>query len=135
MKLFTGCPKAQHSCSMINTIDRPYLSWLASGLKTAEGRINSPQYRKMKVEDTISFCDKSTGQYIWGLVRFKREYKSFYDMLKSEGVSNMLPFLKNSEIEKGVEVYNNFPGSERVKRFGCVAIGVSVEKSKLLTEY
>ena len=50
-------------------------------------------------------------------------------MLLNEGVSNMLPFLNNDEIDKGIEVYNGFPGSERVKIYGCVAIGIDIIKS------
>ncbi len=52
-------------------------------------------------------------------------------MLVFEGVKNMLLFLENTDIEKGTEVYNNFPNSDRVKIFGCVAIGIKVLRYKL----
>ena len=52
-------------------------------------------------------------------------------MLISEGVKNMLPFLNNDELEKGIKVYQNFPGAERVKKFGCVAIGIKVIESNI----
>lgn len=120
------CPKAKHNLSMINTVDRPYLSWLTSGMKKAEGRVNSPKYRSMQIGDTISFCDKETGHYIYGKIKFKHEYKSFEEMLNSEGVSNMLPFLKDHELTEGVAVYNAFPGASRVREFGCVAIGITI---------
>lgn len=125
------CPKAKHNLSMINTAARPYLSWLANGVKKAEGRVNSPKYRSMQVGDTISFCDKETGHYIYGKIKFKHEYKSFEEMLNSEGVSNMLPFLEDHELAEGVAVYNAFPGASRVRKFGCVAIGISVTKTDL----
>lgn len=52
-------------------------------------------------------------------------------MLKAEGVKNMLPFLTDTDLEKGIQVYQNFPGSERVEKFGCIAIGIEVTESKL----
>lgn len=124
-------PKAEHNLPMINTATRPYLSWLESGKKTAEGRVNGSTYRRMHVGDSISFCDRKSGEYIYGFVKFKHEYESFQEMLNSEGVSNMLPFLKDSELMEGVRTCNRFPGSSRVNQYGCVAIGISVTKSNL----
>jgi len=121
-------PKAKHNLSMINTADRPYLSWLANGKKTAEGRVNTPKYRAMQIGDTISFYEKKSGQYIYGKIKFKHEYTSFEKMLNSKGVSNMLPFLDDHELAKGIDVYNSFPGASRVHKFGCVAIGIIVLK-------
>lgn len=120
---------------MINTATRPYLSWLESGKKTAEGRVNGPAYQKMRVGDSISFCDRKSGQYIYGTVKSKHEYMSFQEMLSSEGVSNMLPFLKDSELMEGVKTYNRFPGASRVNQFGCVVIGISVTKSNLSKQF
>ncbi|MBO6055615.1 MAG: ASCH domain-containing protein [Alphaproteobacteria bacterium] len=124
-------PKAKYNLSMINTADRPYLNWLTSGVKKAEGRVNSPRYRSMQVGDTILFCDRKTGYYIFGKVKFKHEYNSFEEMLKAEGVSNMLPFLEDHELAEGVDVYNAFPRASRVHEFGCVAIGITVLKFNL----
>ena len=122
-------PKAQHEFSIINTDDRPYLKWLVDGTKTAEGRVNSPKYQRIKIGDSILFEDQSTGKFIFGTVYFKHEYKSFKEMLLNEGVTNMLPFLKNDEFEEAIAVYQSFPKSERVKIFGCVAIGIKVLES------
>ncbi len=123
------CPTAKHNLSIINTTDRPYLSWLASGVKKAEGRVNSPKYRSMQIGDTVSFCDRKTGYYVYGKIKFKHEYMLFEDMLKTEGVSNMLPFLKDHELAEGIAIYNAFPGASRVHKFGCVAIGITTFKS------
>ena len=48
-----------HKFSMINTPERPYLKWLKDGIKTAEGRVNSEKYRKIKIRDEIIFDTKS----------------------------------------------------------------------------
>ena len=99
--------------------------------KKAEGRVNSLKYRSMQVGDTILFCDKKTGYYIFGKIKFKHEYNSFEKMLTTEGVSNMLPFLEDHELAEGVDVYNAFPRASRVHEFGCVAIGITVLKFNL----
>ena len=115
-----------HKFSMINTPERPYLKWLKDGIKTAEGRVNSEKYQGIQLGDEVFFTDTQSENFIKGIVIFKHEYVSFKEMLISEGVKNMLPFLNNDELEKGIKVYQNFPGAERVKKFGCVAIGIKV---------
>ena len=128
MKKIGDFPKAVHNLSIICSADRPYLRWLANGKKVAEGRVNTPKYRSMRIGDTVSFLDKKTSSYIHGKIKFKHEYNSFEEMLLAEGVNNMLPFLKNHELAEGVAVYNSFPGALRVNKFGCVAIGITVLK-------
>lgn len=119
-------PKSDHNLSIINSQSRPYLTWLKSGIKTAEGRVNIPRYQKMKIGETLILRDLHRDQHLYGVISFKHKYRDFKEMLKSEGVKTMLPFLKNDEIEKAIEVYNSFPGSARVMIFGCVAIGIDV---------
>ena len=118
-----------HKFSMINTSERPYLKWLKDGIKTAEGRVNSEKYQEIQLGDEILFTDTQSENFIKGVVIFKHEYVSFKEMLISEGVKNMLPFLNNDELEKGIKVYQNFPGAERVKKYGCIAIGIKVTGS------
>lgn len=122
-------PSAKHNLSIINTPTRPYLTWLKDGIKKAEGRVNGPAYQKMKVGDSIVLHSRE--QYIHGIISFKHEYKTFEEMLQNEGITNMLPFLTNHDMAAAVDVYNNFPGAERVKKFGCVAIGIDVMKFEL----
>lgn len=123
--------KILHKFSMINTAERPYLKWLRDGVKTAEGRVNTEKYQKIKIGDEIVFTDTKSEDFIRGTVVFKHKYATFEEMLKSEGVKNMLPFLNDTDLEKGIQVYQNFPGAERVKKFGCVVIGIDVTESKL----
>ena len=117
--------------SIINTPDRPYLKWLSDGTKTAEGRVNTPSRRKMQVGEYIFLFDDDRNQNIYGQISFKHEYKTFREMLLNEGVKNMLPFLEAENLEQGIKIYEDFPGSDRVKKFGCVAIGIKVTKANL----
>lgn len=114
--------------SIINTPQRPYIKWLRDGVKKAEGRVNTPKFQVIKIGDLISFSDINSKDSIEGIVKFKHEYKDFRSMLIKEGVSNMLPFLMDDQLEEGVKVYEAFPKSERVKIFGCLALGIRVIK-------
>lgn len=121
--------KSEHKLSIINTPKRPYLTWLKDGSKKAEGRVNSCTIQRMNVGESIILYSRD--QYIYGIISSKHLYKTFEEMLRNEGVKNMLPFLNNDEISAAVDVYNSFPGAERVERFGCAAIGIEVMKYKL----
>lgn len=121
--------KAKHCVSIIDTPERPYLKWLKEGVKIAEGRVNSPTYRSMVVNDTLVLYDRRTSRYIYGPITFKHEYETFRELLLMEGVQNMLPFLSENDLEKGIQVYESFPKAERVKDYGCVAIGIRVAQS------
>lgn len=120
---------AKHKLSIINTPKRPYLTWLKDGIKKAEGRVNSCTIQRMNVGESIFLYSRD--QYIFGTISFKHTYETFEEMLRKEGVSNMLPFLDNDDISAAIDVYNAFPGAERVKKFGCAAIGIDVMEYKL----
>jgi Uncharacterized conserved protein len=126
-----NCNKKVHKCSIISTPSRPYLKWLKEGIKTAEGRVNTEKYRKIAIGDEIVFTDTQSGDYIRGSVIFKHIYTTFEEMLRIEGVKNMLPFLNDSELSRGIQVYESFPGAERVQQFGCVAIGLNIIESRI----
>ena len=106
---------------MINTPERPYLKWLKDGIKTAEGRVNSEKYQKIKIGDEIIFIDTKSDDFIKGFVIFKHEYETFEEMLKAEGIKNMLPFLNDANLEKGIQVYTNFnlPIHTQLPRISC----------------
>ncbi len=59
-----------------------------------------------------------------GNFRFKvreiRKYKSFKEMLKKEGLKNVLPDQIN--INKGVEVYRKYYSTQDEKKFGVLAL-------------
>ncbi len=125
-------PNAKHKLSIINTASRPYLRWLNDGVKTAEGRVNGFVCQRMQVGESILLFDKKTEQYIFGLISRKSAYKNFEQMLLSEGMKNMLPFLSDeASILDGVRVYESFPQAYRVKKFGCVAIAIEIKECKI----
>lgn len=120
-------PQADHKISTMSNKDRPYIIWLAQGVKAAEGRINIPLFQKMKVGQTVCFHNRF--QYVLCKISFLHTYKGFREMLEKEGVKKMLPFART--IEEGIKVYQSFPGASRVSQFGAVAIGVEPLKYRL----
>ena len=98
-------------------------------LKQQKDELTVKKYQEIQLGDEVFFTDTQSENFIKGIVIFKHEYVSFKEMLISEGVKNMLPFLNNDELEKGIILYQNFLGAERVKKFGCVAIGIKITGS------
>jgi hypothetical protein len=43
----------------------------------------------------------------------------------------MLSFLEPKNLEQGIKIYEDFPGSERVKNFGFISTGIKVIKANL----
>lgn len=113
-----------HTISILQAVDRPYLAWLRSGVKTAEGRVNTPRYRAMRPGDLLTLVDKVHDESLTGTIAFLHSYEAFDEMLRQEGVCSLLPFLGEGDVEAGAAVYESFPGASRVRQFGCVAIGL-----------
>lgn len=114
-----------------------YFHYIMDGKKQFEGRVYGPACKKMAIGDSLRMFDNRAG---WGIVCAivsKDIYKSFDEMLRSKGVLSMLPQLGSranqvsSEqlINEGVKIYQAFPGANRVRENGAVAIGVKfIEK-------
>ena len=122
-------PKSDFYLSIIDTPERPFLKWLCDGTKTAEGRVFRDTCRKMQEGATIVLEDKHYGKWIFGRIKFLHRYNSFREMLETEGLENMLPFIHSGNIDEGVCVYESFPGGHEVLRKGCVAIGIDVQRN------
>lgn len=99
-----------------------YYQQILAGQKTVEGRIAKQKYAQLSAGDSVEFIsnDDRTGS-IKARVLAVTKYADFAAMLKSEGVSNMLPGI--ATVDEGVEVYESL-GSFRkqVVEYGCVAV-------------
>lgn len=118
-----------HTLPMKGTL---YLDMIKSGEKKYEGRVNAPFTQKIHVGDQLKLWNAPAKRGIICRVVKRYNYKSFEDMLKDRGVLLMLPQLKGKSrtltpqalLEAGVHIYEAFPGSDRVRTSGCVAIEV-----------
>ena len=108
--------------------DAPYIDYLRRGEKTAECRVNGHMYQRLKEGQILLFHNRNEG--IFCQVTFLHRYASFKEMVENEGVTNLLPQLKKLNLSaedlvgRAVRIYEGFPGSDNVRRFGSIAIGV-----------
>ena len=99
-------------------VQEPYYSYIVNGQKTVEGRLNKGKFSRMQVGDHLLINNESKFK-----VERKTNYDSFIEMVKAEGVENVVPDKK--EIEEAANVYYNFFTKEQEREFGVVAIEIS----------
>ena len=104
------------------SIKQPYLTYIKKGIKSIEGRVFSEKFSQLVVGDTIRFYNLN--EEVICRVVFLHKYKDFYEMLKNEKITELLPHTSN--IEDGVKIYMKFPRASRVKKMGALAIGIEV---------
>lgn len=126
--------KIDYTFTMMNPKESPYIEYIRKGIKHAEGRINYSGFNKLKVGDILYFHNRKEG--IICEIIFLHKYKSFKQMLEIEGAEKMLPQLlkmkldDKEKIKKGIEIYEKFPNSYKVKQYGSLAIGLKFLKNK-----
>lgn len=97
-----------------------YKTLVLKGIKTVEGRLNKGKFAKIKVSDIIEIkCVKFD-------VIGKSIYSSFREMIKEEGIENIVPDKNN--INDAVNVYYKFYTKEQEKEFQVVAIKIRRRK-------
>ncbi len=101
----------------LNIIE-PYVSFILSGRKIIEGRLNKDKFKDLKIGDILLIGPERK--------KFNIErisiYESFKDMLSKEGVNNVVP--NKNTVEEAVKVYYNFYTKEQEKEFGVLAIKI-----------
>ncbi|MEO2241417.1 MAG: ASCH domain-containing protein [Euryarchaeota archaeon] len=98
-------------------LEEEYLELIKEGKKTVEGRVKDDKRVRIKPGDKILFNRRLLVEVV-----DVREYDSFEEMLREEGLENVLPNVDS--IEEGVEVYRRFYSSGKEKMFGVLAIEV-----------
>lgn len=98
----------------------PFIKLIKEGKKTVEGRVNSKSFTDLKVKDLIELYNHN--DKVICSIEYLHCYKSFEEMIINEGLDKLLPGIDS--IEKGIEIYKNFPGSNRAEKFGVLAIGL-----------
>ena len=113
---------------LLNTSEYPFIKWYKEKKSIVSGRVNFGKYKQVNVNDKIMFFDTSNpDNFIIGKATFRHEYKTMEEMLEVEGVTKIFPFLKDDEIQQGVQFLKQFEGWERVEKYGCVAFGIEIE--------
>jgi ASC-1-like (ASCH) protein len=102
----------------------PWYTHIKEGRKTIEGRPKRNTFAEMQVGQTVKFFNKQLNESFCAKIIEINEYKTFFDMIKSNGQENVLPGIRN--IDEGVSVYMQYYNKEIESQFGVVGIKVQV---------
>ena len=123
--IYAVCLVTMADCAMITLpIRTVYLDAIARGDKTIEGRLDGARFAGLSAGDRIVFeaVDAMPASRLVCLLRAIRRYPDFDAMLRAEGLSSALPGV--CSLSEGVSVYRSFPGYDRDRQRGVVALEV-----------
>lgn len=104
---------------------QPYFDYLKSGVKTIEGRKNSPKYQALKIGDIIEFyCDNDS---FFAEITEIVKYKDLKTYLENNDLSNILPNAKN--IDEGEKIYRSF--ADDIDNYEFLAIHIKKLQSNI----
>jgi len=106
--------------------DGPWFSLIGSREKSIEGRLKKGKYSRIKPGDYLLVYSPGEKDCLKANVLAVRYYDSFRDMLEEEGLTKVLPGVRN--IETGVETYRKIYPQEDERNFGVVAIEIELMK-------
>jgi ASC-1-like (ASCH) protein len=99
-------------------VQEPYKSYILNGQKTVEGRLNKGKFANFSKGDIFAIEGSLSKFEVVGI----SIYKTFEEMIVSEGLKNVIPDAK--DIKEAVQVYYKFYTKEQEKEFGVLAIRV-----------
>ena len=100
-------------------VQEPYLSFIKSGKKTVEGRLNKGKFASLDIGDILFLSGTSSIEFE---VINKREYKTFEEMIVAEGIERVIPDKK--DIKSATDVYYTFYTPEQEKEYGVLAVEI-----------
>jgi len=100
-------------------VQEPYLSFIKSGQKTVEGRLNKGKFGYLEIGDILTLSDSSNLEFE---VTGKRAYTTFQEMIISEGIERVIP--DKESIKDAVDVYYRFYTPEQEQEFGVLAVEI-----------
>lgn len=108
-------------------LSEPWFSLVSTGNKEYEGRLgNNAEFTKVDIGATITWYNDDLGfrRDVSTRITSKSRYKSFGAMLRSKGLSKVLPTVKT--IAHGESVYRHFYSDEKVAIHGVLCLGLEV---------
>jgi ASC-1-like (ASCH) protein len=106
-------------------LSSPWFELIRDRVKIAEGRPNKGDFKEMNIGDIIEFTQKDKESYKVEITA-KKEYTTFKQMLKTEGLECVLPGVKT--IADGVNVYRQWYDAKTEKEYGVVAIHIKTNQ-------
>jgi ASC-1-like (ASCH) protein len=99
-------------------VQEPYDTFIKEGKKTVEGRLAKDKYLQLKRGEVIQING------IKASVLSIKKYPTFKEMIKSEGIENVIPDIK--ELEDATNVYYKFYTKEEEAKYQVIAIRIKV---------
>ncbi len=99
-------------------VQEPYYSYIISGEKTVEGRLNKGKFATIEERDVVLLGKKK----IKFLVVKKTLYDTFEQMINSEGINNVIP--DKDCVNDAVNIYYKFYTPKQENKFGVLAIKI-----------
>lgn len=96
-------------------VQEPYKTFLINWQKTIEWRLNKWKFKEIKNWDILLMDTWEKFEVLWTKI-----YETFFDMIETEGIENIIPDKKT--IEEWVKVYYKFYSKEMEKQFWVVWI-------------
>ena len=106
-------------------LSEPWFTLISLGLKTVEGRKNKGRFKEMKVGDIVEWTnDDFKPRKVLTRITEKKNYKTFEEYLRKEGLQKCLPGMPS--IEHGLSVYFKYFTKEDEAKYGVTAIRIQV---------
>jgi ASC-1-like (ASCH) protein len=103
------------------SLKQPWFDLIKNNKKTVEGRLNKGMFLNLKKGDNITFTNENEKLNV--KISDIRKYKSFMDMIETEGIDKVLPTIKT--VEEGANIYNKYYLKTEQDKFGVLAIEIS----------
>jgi len=121
---YMGLKNSKHHSISIRD---PWFTYIKTGKKTVEGRLNTGIFAGIKQGDTVEWYIVDTDQKVNTYVTFVHKYESFEQMIQTETLESVLPGIDT--LADGVAVYDRIY-REKIKgidgKYKIIAIGVKV---------
>ena len=106
-------------------LSEPWFTLISLGLKTVEGRKNKGRFKEMKVGDIVEWTnDDFKPRKVLTRITGKKNYKTFEEYLREEGLQKCLPGMPS--FEHGLSVYFKYFTKEDEAKYGVTAIRIQV---------
>ena len=110
-----------YSPDYVEHLSEPWFTLISLGLKKVEGRKNKGKFKDMKVGEIIEWTNSDFKERkVRTKVIGKKEYNSFKEYLKGEGLQKCLPGIPS--LKHGLSVYFKYYTKEDEKKYGVIAI-------------
>ena len=109
----------------IEHLSEPWFTLISLGLKKVEGRKNKGKFKDMQVGEIIQWFNSDFKERtIQTKITRKKEYKTFKEYLKKEGLQRCSPGIPS--MKHALSVYFKYYTKEDEKKYGVIAIQLEI---------